>query len=114
MRLLGTPLNIMNIFVTTLILGIGSDYGIHLVHRWKEGDGADMDRVVSDAGKPVAIAALTTIAGFGSMSLSSYPGLRSMGYISLLGTLYCMLATLTVLVALLALAGRRRGAPTVE
>lgn len=103
MRLFGAPLNIMNVFVTTLVLGIGSDYGIHLVHRWREGRGGDLGAALSDAGKPVAIAALTTMAGFGSMSLSSYPGLRSMGYVSLLGTFFCMLATLTVLVALLAL-----------
>jgi uncharacterized protein len=108
MWLLGESLNIMNIFVTTMIIGIGSDYGIYFVHRYREDDGHDMVRVIRESGKPIAIAALTTIAGFGSMSLSSYPGLRSMGYVSLLGTLFCMLATLTVLVALLTLVDRRR------
>lgn len=101
LRLLGEKLNIMNIFVTTMIIGIGSDYGIYFVHRYMEDDGHDMLRVIRETGKPIVIAALTTIAGFGSMSLSSYPGLRSMGYVSLLGTLYCMVATLTVLVAIL-------------
>jgi uncharacterized protein len=108
MSLLGMRLNIMNVFVTTMIIGIGSDYGIYFVHRHREGDGHDMPRVIRETGKPIAIAALTTIAGFGSMSLSSYPGLRSMGYVSLLGTLYCMVATLTALVALLTLSDRRR------
>ncbi len=109
LRLLGESLNMMNIFVTTLILGIGSDYGIHFVHRYMEDDGHNMPRVIQEIGVPIVIAALTTIAGFGSMSLSSYPGLRSMGYVSLLGTVYCMLATLTVLVALLTLVDRRKG-----
>ena len=108
LRFLGESLNMMNIFVTTLILGIGSDYGIHFVHRYMEEDGHDMARVIQEIGVPIVIAALTTIAGFGSMSLSSYPGLRSMGYVSLLGTVYCMLATLTVLVALLTLVDRRK------
>lgn len=103
LALLGEKLNMMNIFVTTLILGIGSDYGIHFVHRYMEDGGKDMNRVIQEIGVPIVIAALTTVAGFGSMSLSSYPGLRSMGYVSLLGTVYCLVATLTVLVAILTL-----------
>lgn len=109
LRLLNEPLNMMNIFVTTMIIGIGSDYGIYFVHRYLEDDGHHMDRVIRETGSPIVIAALTTIAGFGSMSLSSYPGLRSMGYVSLLGTLYCMVATLTVLVAILTLTEKRKG-----
>jgi hypothetical protein len=107
LRLLNEPLNMMNIFVTTMIIGIGSDYGIYFVHRYREDDGHHMDRVIKETGNPIAIAALTTVAGFGSMALSSYPGLRSMGYVSLLGTLYCMLCTIMVLVALLSLTDRR-------
>lgn len=107
--LMNEPLNMMNIFVTTMIIGIGSDYGIYFVHRYREDDGHHMDRVIRETGNPIAIAALTTVAGFGSMALSSYPGLRSMGYVSLLGTIYCMLCTLMVLVAILTLAERRRG-----
>ncbi|MGA9750493.1 MAG: MMPL family transporter [Acidobacteriota bacterium] len=108
LRLMGESLNMMNIFVTTMILGIGSDYGIYLVHRYLEEDGHNMVRVIQETGNPIAIAALTTIAGFGSMSLSSYPGLRSMGYVSLLGSLFCMIGTLTVLVALLTVVDRRK------
>ena len=107
LRLLNEPLNMMNIFVTTMIIGIGSDYGIYFVHRYREEDGHHMDRVIRETGNPIAIAALTTVAGFGSMALSSYPGLRSMGYVSLLGTLYCMLCTIMVLVALLTLTEKR-------
>lgn len=107
LRLMGESLNMMNIFVTTLILGIGSDYGIYFVHRYLEDDGHNMPRVIQETGAPIVIAALTTVAGFGSMSLSSYPGLRSMGYVSLLGSVFCMVATLTVLVALLTLTEKR-------
>jgi uncharacterized protein len=108
LRLFDEPLNMMNIFVTTMIIGIGSDYGIHFVHRHMEKDGHDMPRVIQESGKPIVIAALTTIAGFGSMVFSSYPGLKSVGYVALLGTLSCMVATLTVLVALMTLLDRRK------
>ncbi len=103
LRILGQSLNVMNIFVSTMIIGIGSDYGIHLVHRFREGGGLDIRRFMGETGKPIVLAALSTTAGFGSMSLSHYPGLKSMGYVALLGTLYCMIATLTVLVAVLTL-----------
>lgn len=109
LSLLDVPLNMMSVFVTTMIIGIGSDYGIYFVHRYLEDDGHHMDRVIRETGNPIAIAALTTVAGFGSMALSSYPGLRSMGYVSLLGTLYCMLATVMVLVALFTLIEKRAG-----
>ena len=29
-------LNFMNIFVITMIIGIGVDYGIHVIHRYRE------------------------------------------------------------------------------
>lgn len=109
MVLLGQPLNLMNIFVTTLILGIGSDYGIYFVHRHEEPDGRNMERVVQEVGSPIAIAALTTMAGFGSMVTSSYPGLRSIGWVSLLGTVFSMVGTLTLLVAILTLRDRGWG-----
>ena len=107
LRLIDEPLNMMSIFVTTMIIGVGSDYGIYFVHRYREDDGHQMDRVIKETGNPIAIAALTTMAGFGSMALSSYPGLRSMGYVSLLGTLYSLLCTIMVLVALLTLTDKR-------
>jgi predicted exporter len=111
LRLIGEPLNMMSIFVTTMIIGVGSDYGIYFVHRYLEDDGHHMDRVIRETGNPIAIAALTTVAGFGSMALSSYPGLRSMGYVSLLGTLFSLLCTIMVLVALLTLTEKRSKEP---
>ena len=29
-------MNFMNIFVTTMIIGIGVDYGVHMLHRYRE------------------------------------------------------------------------------
>ena len=39
MAILGFRLNFFNIFVLTMIVGIGVDYGVHLLHRWYETDG---------------------------------------------------------------------------
>lgn len=100
MRLTGIPLNSMNIFVAAMIIGIGVDYTIHILHRHDRA-GGDFHRV-AQTGKAVLFASLTTIFGFGSLVLSHFPGLRSMGFVAIFGTFYCALFALTLLPALLA------------
>ncbi len=55
----------------------------------------------------ILFAALTTIFGFGSLVLSHFPGLRSMGLVAVFGTVCCALAALTFLPALLYLRDQR-------
>jgi predicted RND superfamily exporter protein len=105
----GIDMNFMNIFVTTMIVGIGTDYGVHMVHRMietKDGGGAGLE----ETAKSVFVAALTTVVGFGSLSLSSYPGLQSMGIVAAFGTLLTCWASLTVLPALWSLRRTRSSA----
>jgi len=49
----------------------------------------------------VGLAALTTLVGFGSLVLSGYPGLQSMGTVALMGIGFSALIALTLLPALL-------------
>lgn len=101
MNLAGLTLNFMNLFVFTMLIGIGIDYGLHMVHRWCEADG-DPKALLSTA-KAIAIAALTTMVGFGSLVLSHYPGLQSMGWIAILGTSTTALLSISILPALMTL-----------
>jgi len=55
------------------------------------------------------MAALTNVAGFGTVALCNYPGLRSVGLVCVLGTVGCLLTSLTLLPALMVLSGRCRG-----
>ena len=103
MALLGLRVNFMNIFVMTMVIGIGVDYGVHLLHRWHETDG-DADALSATA-KAIAVAALTTIVGFGSLVLSHFPGLRSVGAAAILGALFTAIASITVLPVVLAKLG---------
>jgi hypothetical protein len=89
MVVLDLHLNFMNIFVITMILGIGVDYGIHVIHRFREErerPGGDAVEAVEETARGVLLAALTTVVGFGSLATSHYPGLVSMGLVSTLGT----------------------------
>ena len=99
MGFLGLRLNFFNIFVLTMIIGIGVDYGIHLLHRWYE-SGGDREALAETA-KAIAVAALTTMVGFGSLVLSHYPGLRSVGAAAILGAFSTAVLGIALLPALL-------------
>ncbi|MCP4895589.1 MAG: MMPL family transporter [bacterium] len=110
MALLGIQVNLMNIFVLTMIIGIGVDYGVHLLHRWMESDG-DV-AALSETAKAIAVAAMTTMVGFGSLVLSHYPGLRSVGAAAILGAIFTALLSITLLPVLLmklGMSNNRRG-----
>jgi hypothetical protein len=99
-------LNYVNAFVATMILGVGIDYSIHLVHRM-ELSGGRIDAGMLETGKAVVMAALTNIAGFGTLALGNYPALRSFGLVALFGSVTCLFTALTLVPALMS--GRKTG-----
>ena len=116
MVLIGEDMNFFNVFVVTMIIGIGVDYGVHMVHRWREVgfgpealEGERLVAALGETGKAIVLAAVSTSVGFGSLALSHYPGLRSMGIVAILGAVATALVSITLLPALVAL-GRRRAA----
>jgi predicted RND superfamily exporter protein len=112
MAALEIPMNFMNIFVSTMIIGIGVDYGVHMIHRYREFSRRAPDRVqegLVETGKAITLAAMSTIVGFGSLSRSHYPGLSSMGLVAILGAVSTCLVAITMLPAFLELWDERRG-----
>ncbi len=110
MAALGLKANFMNIFVSTMIIGIGVDYGVHVIHRYREIEregGVELGAGLAETGKAVVAAALSTIVGFGSLSLSHYPGLRTTGYVAILGALATATVAITLVPALLELSSKR-------
>lgn len=100
MAAFGLQMNFINIFVTTMIIGIGVDYGVHVLHRYLEvRDLSDEEytRGIQETGKAVVAAALSTIVGFGSITFSHYPGLISTGKVAILGALCTSLVAITLL-----------------
>lgn len=95
---LGIPFHFANVIALPLLLGIGVDNGIHLVHRARSG----VQNVLSTStGRGIWVSALTTICGFGSLSLSPHVGTASMGLVLTLGMVTTVFCTLVVLPALL-------------
>jgi len=87
-----------------LIIGIGVDSGVHLVHRWRE-NGRDVRDATRTSGKAIMVSSFTTMIAFGSMSLARYQGLHGLGIVLLLGVGSCLFATLVILPGVLYLVG---------
>jgi len=101
MGLMGIDLNFMNLVVFTMVVGVGVDYGMHILHRYSENKTTQFEPGLLQVSKGVALAALTTLVGFGSLVLSGYPGLQSMGIVALIGVGFSALIALTLLPVLL-------------
>jgi hopanoid biosynthesis associated RND transporter like protein HpnN len=113
--LCGVPLNPANMIAFPLILGVGVDNGVHILHdyllRRREGR-ATISRPI---GRGVLVKALTTIIGFGTLMISRERGLASLGFILTLGVGCCMLSALVFLPAVLRLlADREREEQRIE
>ena len=80
MTISGMGLNFMNVMVLITIIGMGSDYGLHIRHRIASVSLQEQEQRFVQAGRAVLLSALTTIAGFGSLALADYPALSSIGW----------------------------------
>ena len=101
--LLDIPFNFADVIVLPLLLGIGVDSGIHLVHRARAAGGSIRNLLGTSTARAVAFSALTTIASFGTMGLATHRGLATLGQLLTLGVLFTLLCNLVVLPALIAL-----------
>ncbi len=114
MYLLGVSFNVVTVTVTSLTIGLGITYAIHITHRFLE----DMKReesmesairkTVSNTGSSIFGAAATTMAGFGTLILSSMPPISQFGLISALSILYSFILSVFVLPSMLYTWAERR------
>jgi hopanoid biosynthesis associated RND transporter like protein HpnN len=101
MVVLGISFNFVNVIVIPLLLGIGVDSGIHLVHRATTLAPGDGGMVESTTARAVLFSALTTIVSFGTLALSSHRGMASLGIVLMVGLCWVIVCNLVVLPALL-------------
>lgn len=96
------PFNFANVIVLPLLIGLGVASGIHLVSRAREEE-AGTDAFATTTPRAVIFSALTTIASFGSLAVSSHRGTASMGELLTLSIALTLVCTLVVLPALMRL-----------
>ena len=92
MKLLHIPLNLLNVLAFRLVLAIGVDYGIYVLLVWQKARQLDHD--VAGVVKPVILAGLTAICGFGSLGAANNPTLAGLGYACAIGLFWSLAATI--------------------
>ncbi len=107
MNLFGMLLNFMTLMGLPLIIGIGIDDGVHIMHRWQnEGKGKIMT-VFSSTGKAILLTSLTTMLAFGSMVFSVFPAWAWFGQSLFIGVGTCFLTTVIILPGILGIIEKR-------
>ena len=101
MAALGISFNFANVIVIPLLLGIGVDSGIHLVHRAKVERNVEGGLLATTTARAVFYSAATTIASFGALAFSSHRGMASLGITLVIGMVFILLTNLVVLPALI-------------
>lgn len=106
MWLLDLPFNQANVLFVPLVLGEGIEFGIIILARWRLEESARAITLPASTAKGVALAALTTTVGFGSLMVSGHRGTFSLGLLATVGSLSVLLASLSILPAFLRLVER--------
>jgi predicted RND superfamily exporter protein len=107
MALADIPFNILTGMITSLTVGLGVAYSIHLSERYnQELERADsmweaMRTAVTGTGGALLGSAATTVGGFGVLAFAILPPLQQFGIITGLTIIYAFLASVLVLPSLL-------------
>ncbi|RQH02528.1 efflux RND transporter permease subunit [Natrarchaeobius oligotrophus] len=115
MYLLEIPYNSETAIITGIAIGIGVDFAIHITERYvQERDDADepigaLSATVRGTGGALLASALTTVAGFGILTLTLVPSLQRFGAVTALTIAFAWVASVLVLPSLLVLWDRRIG-----
>ena len=103
--LIQIPFNMSNVVVIPLVLGLGVDNGIHVFMRFRH-DRSLAEMMRSSTPRAVLLSALTTLAAFGSLSISHHRGIRSMGILLSISVVCLIVCTLLVLPSMILLRQR--------
>jgi hypothetical protein len=105
-------LNILTITFVPMLIGLGIDFGVHLITRYEEElrqgktEREAIEKAMVNTGQGIFTGCFTTAGAFLAMALTDFKGIREMGIICGGGLLLCLVPMLTLLPVLL-LRGRQ-------
>ncbi len=85
LALFRVKVSMINFVGIPILMGIGVDVVIHLLHRMSEEGPGNVIRALTTTGTAAALSAATTILSFASLSAAGNQGIRSMGLLIVLG-----------------------------
>ncbi len=110
-------LNLLSVIFALVLVGIGVDYGVHMVLRHAEvqGLGSSPEEAIQTAivqtGPGVVLGVVCTVCTFYAVLGSDFRGLAELGLIGGTGILLCLAAMMVLLPAMLLVASRRGMVP---
>lgn len=113
-------LNILSIVSVTVLIGLGVDFGIHVLERYREekASGGDilsaLQQTLRKTGRGNLAGAIITALAFLAMSFTDFTGIAELGMICGGGILLCFIAMIVLLPALVTLEEKWRGKNLVD
>ena len=107
MVLVGMPFNFANVIVLPMLIGMGIDNGVHLVHRHRT-EPKEENVLATSTARAIFFAAVTTVLCFGSLGFASHRGMAAIGQLLTLGVAATLVSYVVVLPAVLAWDDARR------
>jgi predicted RND superfamily exporter protein len=101
MGVIGIPFNFFNVAGIALLFGFGVDYGIYYMQSRRESPAGGAAEGLRRTGGGIVLCSLTTLASCGSIILSHFRGLASIGAVLCLGAVFCILSTVLLLPSLI-------------
>jgi RND superfamily putative drug exporter len=104
--------SLLELLLTALVLGAGTDYGLFILFRYRENLGRGLDRdtaiveAMSRVGGAVGLSAFTVIVALSSLVIARFGLYRGVGPGLALGIVIVLAVEVTLLPALLSLVGR--------
>jgi len=116
MALLGIAFNVIAVALVPLVLGLGVDYSVHILHNYRveiedgKKPGTAIKNSVTEIGTAMFLAMITTVIAFLSFLSASFPPVREFGILLALGVIFTFITALTLLASLRYILDRRKTA----
>ncbi|MCD6295810.1 MAG: MMPL family transporter [Deltaproteobacteria bacterium] len=107
MAIFGIPLDVVTVLIGSVAVGIGIDYTIHFITRFKvehakgKTELEALDKTLETTGKAIVINALSVTMGFLALVLGNIVPMQRFGYLIALTMIISAMASITVLPALI-------------
>jgi len=97
LSLLNIKVSLYNLISLPIILGIGIDDGLHIIHTYRKNPESGSAKAIYKVGPAVFLTSLTSMIGFGCLSFYTHPGISSLGIVTFIGVGWCFISTLLIL-----------------
>lgn len=117
MAILGIAFNVIAVALVPLVLGLGVDYSVHILHNYRveiedgKKPGTAIKNSVTEIGTAMFLAMITTVIAFLSFLSASFPPVRDFGILLALGVIFTFITALTLLASLRYILDKRKTVP---